>query len=258
MMKLAGLFGLQAGAGRDRRARLGLDNEGMAIYAVGDVHGCLDKLLTLEETIAADGQALPGGKLIVMLGDYVDRGPASAEVIDHLIAPPPGGFERICLAGNHEVLMLDYLDGRATLAEWTAMGGAATLASYGVDADRLREVYGSSRQVDDMVRKAIPAAHLSFLRSLPVLVEARRFVFVHAGIRPELPLDEQSDDDLVLIRSEFYRQAHLLKKYVVHGHTPVAEAKLEGRRVNIDTGACFGGPLTALRIWRNEGTYLTS
>lgn len=258
MMKLAGLFGLQAGASRERRARLRLDSDGLAIYAIGDVHGCLDKLLALEEAIIADSVKLPGRKLIVMLGDYVDRGPVSAEVIDHLIAQPPAGFERICLAGNHEMLMLDYLEGRAALAEWMPMGGAATLASYGVDADRLRQVYSSPRQVDDMIRKAIPAAHLAFLKSLPVLVETQRFVFVHAGIRPELPLDEQADDDLVMIRSEFYRQAHLLRKYVVHGHTPIAEAKLEGRRVNIDTGACFGGPLTALRIWRNEGTYLTS
>jgi len=258
MKKLAGLLGLHRSAGRERRARLRLRPDGMAIYAVGDVHGCLDELLKLERAVVADGERLPGQKLMIMLGDYVDRGPASSQVIDHLIAPPPAGFERICLAGNHEVLMLDYLEGRIGLSEWTRMGAAATLISYGVHIDRLNQVYRSARQVDDMIRKAIPAAHLAFLRSLPILVEAERFIFVHAGIRAELGIEEQSDDDLVFIRSEFYRQARLLKKYVVHGHTPITEPKLEGKRINIDTGAYFSGRLTALRIWQNKGTYLTN
>ncbi|MDW6022615.1 metallophosphoesterase [Mesorhizobium sp. BAC0120] len=258
MRKLAGLLGLNRSPGREKRARLRLDTEGMAIYAVGDVHGCLDQLLALEEAIVADGRSLPGRKLIIMLGDYVDRGPASAQVIDHLIAPPPAGFERICLTGNHDMLMLDYLEGRATLGEWLQMGAGPTLRSYGIDRERLAQIYGSAKQVDDMIRRAIPNTHAAFLRSLPILVDAKRFVFVHAGIRPELPLDQQSDDDLVFIRSEFYERAHLLKKYVVHGHTPVSEAKLEGRRINIDTGACFSGRLTAIRIWGNKGSYLTT
>jgi serine/threonine protein phosphatase 1 len=153
--------------------------------------------------------------------------------------------------------MLDYIEGRLKLADWMSMGAAATLLSYGIDHDRLVQVYQSSRQVDAVIRKAIPAAHLAFLRSLPILVEAQNFIFVHAGIRPEIDIDRQSDDDLAFIRSEFYDRAHLSKKYVVHGHTPVAEAKREGMRVNIDTGAVFGGKLTALRVWRDKGRYLT-
>ena len=124
--------------------------------------------------------------------------------------------------------------------------------------DKFGNLYGTSSQVDEMIRKAIPVTHTAFLRSLPILVEAPRFVFVHAGIRPELSLDRQSDDDLVTIRSAFYERAHLLKKYVVHGHTPVEEVKRQGSRINIDTGAYFSGRLTALRIWRNKGTYLTN
>lgn len=258
MKKLAGLLGLHRNAERERRARLRLDTAGIAIYAVGDVHGCLDELLSLEQAIMADGKNLPGRKIIIMLGDYVDRGPASSQVVDHLIAPPPAGFERICLAGNHEVVMLDYVDGRLGLADWMSMGAASTLLSYGIDLDRLVQVYRSSRQIDEVIRKAIPAEHLAFLRSLPILVEARRFVFVHAGVRPEIDLDRQSDYDLAFIRSEFYERAHLLKKYVVHGHTPVSEAKREGMRVNIDTGAVFGGRLTALRLWQDKGLYLTN
>jgi serine/threonine protein phosphatase 1 len=258
MKGLTDLFRLRKSAARERRARLRLAMEQTAVYAVGDVHGCLDLLLDLEQVIAADAADLPGGKVIVMLGDYVDRGPASAQVIDHLLAPAPAGFERICLAGNHEVLMLDYLDGRIGLGEWMTMGAAATLTSYGVDHDRLGQVYGSTRQVDELIRGAIPTAHVTFLRSLPILVEAPRHIFVHAGIRPDVEMDRQSDEDLVFIRNEFYDRAHLLKKYVVHGHTPVAEATRQGPRVNIDTGAYYSGRLTALRIWQNRGVYLTS
>ncbi|HEV2900030.1 MAG TPA: metallophosphoesterase [Pseudaminobacter sp.] len=258
MRKLAGLLGLHRNADRERRARLRLDISDIAIYAVGDVHGCLDELLSLERAIVADGKDLPSRKIIVMLGDYIDRGPASSQVIDHLMAPPPAGFERICLVGNHEVVMLDYIDGRLGLPDWMSMGAASTLLSYGIDTDRLSQIYRSGRQIDDVIRKAIPASHIAFLRSLPILVEAQRFVFVHAGLRPEVDLGRQSDDDLVLIRSEFYERAHLLKKYVVHGHTPVSEARREGMRINIDTGAVFGGRLTALRIWRDKGRYLTN
>jgi serine/threonine protein phosphatase 1 len=258
MKKLAGLMGLRKGAARPKRARLQLDTAGTAIYAIGDVHGSLDELLALEDAIVADASRLPGRKLIIMLGDYIDRGPASAQVLDHLIQPPPEGFERICLAGNHEVQMLDYAESRAGLSQWLAIGAAATLLSYGIDYERLGQLYRSAGQVDEVIRKAIPAAHLALLRSLPVLVEAPRYIFVHAGIRPDVELDRQSDEDLVLIRSAFYERAHLLKKYVVHGHTPVEEAERAGARINIDTGAYFSGRLTALRIWQNRGRYLTN
>lgn len=258
MQTLVGLLGLRRKAKRKGRARLRLDAADIPLYAVGDVHGCLDELLALERAIVADGANLPGRKLIIMLGDYVDRGPAASQVIDHLTAPPPPGFERICLAGNHEVLMLDYLEGRIGLADWLGIGAGPTLLSYGIDHDRMRTIYRSAGEIDEMIRNVIPGSHLAFLRSLPVMVEIAPFVFVHAGIRPELDLDRQSDDDLVSIRTAFYEQTHLLRHYVIHGHTPVAEATRGGARINIDTGAYFSGRLTALRIWRGKGRYLTN
>jgi serine/threonine protein phosphatase 1 len=258
MKKLAGLIGLGKVPARPRRARLQIDTTDTAIYAIGDVHGCLDELLALEQAIIADAAQLSGRKLIIMLGDYVDRGPASAQVLNHLIAPPPAGFERICLAGNHEMQMLDYAEGRSDLPPWLAIGAAATLHSYGIDPQRLDQVYRSTGQVDEIIRKTFPAAHLAFLRSLPVLVEAPRYVFVHAGFRPDMELDRQPDEDLITIRSAFYERAHLLTKYVVHGHTPVDEAERDGARINIDTGACFTGRLTALRIWQDMGRYLSN
>jgi serine/threonine protein phosphatase 1 len=252
------LLGMARRGTGKKRPRLRLDIKDTAVYAIGDVHGCLDELLALERAIVRDAGELPGAKLIVMVGDYVDRGPASAQVLDHLLAPPPPGFERICLTGNHEMVMLDYLEGRIGRAGWLAMGGRQTLLSYGIDHERLREIYRADRRIDDAIRAAIPAAHLAFLRALPIMVETPGFLFVHAGIRPDLPLERQSDRDLVFIREDFYQAAHLLSRYVIHGHTPVDEARREGMRVDIDTGAFFSGRLTALRIWQNKGRYLTN
>ncbi len=258
MKMVARLFGRGRRAAREPRPRLRLDPGDTPIYAIGDVHGCLDELRALERHIEEDASALPGRKLIVMLGDYVDRGPSSAQVLDHLIAPAPAGFERICLAGNHDLAMLDYLEGRASLRSWLAIGAEPTLFSYGIDHNRLRDLHRGAGQLDDAIRDAIPPAHRDFLRSLPILVEADRYLFVHAGIRPGVELAKQSDHDLVFIRSDFFDHADLLTRYVVHGHTPVEEAKREGMRVNIDTGAFFSGRLSALRIWRGKGRYLTN
>jgi serine/threonine protein phosphatase 1 len=235
-----------------------MEMDDIAVYAIGDVHGCLDELLALERMIVADAAGLPSRKLMIMLGDYVDRGPFPAQVLDHLVADPPAGFDRICLAGNHELVMLDYLEGRASLAEWMRMGAASTLASYGIDYDRLRAIHGAESGIDKTIRGTIPGAHREFLQSLPIMATLSRFVFVHAGIRPDLDLDAQSDEELASIRSAFYERSHLLRNYVVHGHTPVTQATRSGARINIDTGAYYSGRLTALRIWRGRGRYLTS
>lgn len=256
MKSVRRLLGLEKG--RAPRRRLLLDMSNTVVYAVGDVHGCLDALRALERNIVEDAAKLPGHKLIVMLGDYVDRGSSSAQVLDHLTEPSPAGIERVCLAGNHELAMLDYLEGRIGLQSWLRIGAEPTLLSYGIDHARLLNVYGDERKIDAVIRETIPAEHLAFLRSLPVLVEADRYIFVHAGIRPDVGLDQQRDEDLVFIRSAFFDNAYLLTRYVVHGHTPVEEAKREGLRVNIDTGAYFSGRLTGLRIWQNKGLYLTN
>ncbi|WP_235984020.1 metallophosphoesterase family protein [Mesorhizobium neociceri] len=235
-----------------------MDMEDTVVYAVGDVHGCYKELKSLEEKIALDARQFSGRKIIVMLGDYIDRGPQSARVIDHLLALPPEGFLRVCLAGNHEVAMLNYLDGYLSRDRWLAVGGRETLFSYGVDPARLASIYPSSDEVDRRVKEVIPASHIDFLRSLPVLLCSDKFVFVHAGIRPGIDLVAQDEQDLLNIRDEFFDAAHLLDRFVVHGHTPVDIPRLDGRRLDIDTGAFHSGRLTAVRIADKFGKLIFS
>ncbi|TKT69396.1 serine/threonine protein phosphatase [Aquamicrobium sp. LC103] len=243
---------------RQTRERITLDLDDTLVYAIGDVHGCLAELLSLEEKIVADARSFTGRKLMILLGDYVDRGPESARVISHLLHVAPEGFGRICLAGNHDIAMLDYLEGRLGLDIWLSMGGLPTLFSYGIDPDHLARVFRKSSEIDSHIRANIPAAHAGFLRSLPVMVKSQRFVFVHAGIRPGISLDAQSDDDLVTIRSEFLNARLSSDKWIVHGHTRVRDPRPLGRRFGIDTGAFESGRLTALRIYGSRGRLIFS
>lgn len=240
--------------GARRRPRLRLDLTSTAIYAIGDVHGCLDELLELERRIAADASPLPGRKLIVMLGDYVDRGPASAGVVEHLCGEAPEDFERICLLGNHEVALLEYLDGNLDYGGWLGLGAQTTLASYGLDSIKLSSLGPGAGRA--LVENALPAAHVEFLRSLPILIETDKFVFVHAGLNPAFGIDDQSDHDLVWTRPT--NENRQLSKWVVHGHTPVERPQRNGRRINLDTGCFYSGRLSALRIWDGKARLLSN
>lgn len=222
------------------------------------MHGCYRELRSLEDKIVADAATLPGRKLIIMLGDYIDRGPDSAWVLDHLVAPAPAGLERLCLAGNHETQTLDYLDGKLSLERWLATGARTTLFSYDIDAEHLANLYGNGTKLDDYIRATIPREHIQFLRDLPIMVFSEKFVFVHAGIRPAVPLAEQEEDDLLYIREEFFEASRRLDRWVVHGHTPVDYPRIDGRRLDIDTGAFKTGRLTAVRIANKRGRLLFS
>jgi len=243
--------------GAPRRPRLKLDVSEIAIYAVGDVHGCLDELLALEERIVADAAVLPGRKLIVMLGDYIDRGPASAGVVEHLCGEPPEDFERICLLGNHEVAMLEFLDGVIDLQGWMGLGSAATLSSYGISASSLASAAAVGHLGRELVGEAVPIRHLEFLRSLPILVETDKFVFVHAGLNPATGIESQSDHDLIWYRP-MDDDHHPSSKWIVHGHTPVDRPRRIGRRINLDTGCFYSGRLSALRIWQEKARLISN
>jgi serine/threonine protein phosphatase 1 len=229
------------------RARLRLDPPLPLIYAVGDVHGCLDELIACERRIVDDAADVDGDRLIIMLGDYVDRGPRSAQVIDHLLEPPPAGFERICLAGNHEEAMLRFVDQPRNNMDWLDFGGVETLRSYGVDIERLLR-FVDAKALPAVLRDMIPERHLGFIRDLPVAIDAGQHLYVHAGVRPGIALSEQSDRDLMWIREPFLSQGPGFPVTVVHGHTISQEPAVGRGRLGIDTGAYATGRLTAARI----------
>ncbi|MEO9298523.1 metallophosphoesterase family protein [Devosia alba] len=216
------------------------------IYAIGDIHGCLDKLKHLEARIVADAESVAGEKLIITLGDYVDRGPASARTLEWLMRPAPRGFRRICLRGNHEAAFLAAIGKPAACGEWLSWGGRETLASYGVDPDNFERLSGPARGL--VLQSVVPQEQIAFMANCPYYVSTNGFVFVHAGIRPGVALERQRAEDLLWIREPFLSQAHGLPMVVVHGHTPMAQPSITDYRIGIDTGAYDGGPLTAVKI----------
>lgn len=218
------------------------------IYAIGDVHGCLVQLKILEQAIVADASAFEGEKWIVMLGDYIDRGPDSAGVVDHLIKPLPDGLRRLCLAGNHEIAMLDFLKDPTRNAGWLEFGGAETLASYGIEENLLNGSRAARRWMRDSLDRHVPEDHRAFLCSLPVLIETPQHIFVHAGLRPAVALEDQDVSDLLWIRDDFTETYREFGKLVVHGHTPRPEPLVTASRIALDTGAYLTGRLAAVRL----------
>lgn len=221
------------------------------VYAVGDVHGCLDELRALDSNIAEDAAAIEGEKWIVMLGDYIDRGSNSAGVIDRLNAAPPAGFRRICLAGNHETMMLRFLDAPDPNDDWLKFGGQETLYSYGISlpaGNRLKR-----KQLKALLDSHIPREHIAFLRELPLTLSLPGTVFVHAGLRPGIDsVERQHEGDLLWIRDEFFDAPPTRDRLVVHGHTPAPEPVSLPGRICVDTGAFATGTLTAARLQQGE------
>lgn len=208
---------------------------GERIYAIGDVHGCLDKLQALHAVVRADLKAYPIARpLLIHLGDYIDRGPDSAGVVRYLMAPtdlPP----TINLMGNHEDTALAALDGEgAACADWMAYGGEAALRSWGLDPAAPRDTW------------RIPDAELAWMRALPVYHRAGGYIFVHAGLRPNTAFEHQTREDMLRIRRPFLDSDANFGAIVVHGHTPTRgrEPERHRNRVALDTGAVYGGPLT--------------
>lgn len=216
------------------------------VYAIGDVHGCLNELVELERLIVQDAASVAGEKWIVMLGDYVDRGPASAAILDRLCAAPPAGFSRICLAGNHETMMLKFLQSPSSDSDWLRFGGMETLASYGIDTVAFAKVPVVARH--NLLGSHIPPEHVELLQSFALSLQLPGTVFVHAGLRPGVAVEQQTEADLLWIREPFLSDSAPWPFRVVHGHTPVAAPEIMPHRIGIDTGAFATGVLTALRL----------
>lgn len=228
---------------------------GMRLYAIGDVHGRLDCLAAMHALIEAElARDRPADWRIVHLGDYVDRGPQAAQVLDFLAEATARDSRVIALRGNHDEGVLDFLADPPTAGLFLDCGGSATAASYGVVLDMTsREALMRGR---DALAASMPPAHLRFLRNLPCSVSFGDFFFCHAGIRPGVPLDEQDPRDLIWIRGEFTRHPHLHGKVIVHGHTPHHEPEVMGNRVNVDTMAFETGRLTALVVDGSDKRFL--
>jgi serine/threonine protein phosphatase 1 len=226
---------------------------GLRIYAVGDIHGRLDLLDELLSRIALDIAGRPTSRaLYVFLGDYIDRGSSSREIIDRLIDLRKAK-ECVFLKGNHELIALKCLSDRALFDQWMRLGGMETLVSYGVQPQAL----ASARQIAELqvaFHNALPQAHLQFFRDLQSSFACGDFFFAHAGVRPNVELSRQKESDLLWIRDEFLTSSEDLGKIIVHGHTPTLEVEVAPNRINIDTGAFATGRLTCLVI---EGASLS-
>lgn len=223
--------------------------EGHRIYAVGDVHGCLDKLLAVRSWIDADLDAHPAEAWrLILIGDYIDRGPDARGVIGWL-ADHVGDARVRALVGNHDAMMIDFLEdpGAESFDTWMSNGGVQTLESYGVDPREYLRATGLDRPaLHAALVQQMPDTHLGALGRLEMSVLAGDYLFVHAGIRPGTPLDQQTRADVLWIRRPFLDSDAEHEAVVVHGHTPTREIVVRDNRIGIDTGAVFGGPLTCI------------
>ncbi len=224
---------------------------GRRVYAIGDIHGCAIQLANLHAKIEEDLAARPiASALLLHVGDYVDRGVDTKGVIDRLAgASPVPGTEMVNLMGNHENTMIDALSGeRAAATDWLFAGGRPSLTSYGGDPDSPRETW----------RAHVPDSHMAFLKNLKLMHREGGYAFVHGGVRPGVPLEEQARDDLLRMRQPFLYSEMNFGAVVVHGHSPVKAPVIRHNRIAIDTGAVFGGEMTCLVLEADQLGFLTS
>jgi serine/threonine protein phosphatase 1 len=226
------------------------------VYAVADIHGRFDLLLAMESVIARDiAETQPSRAVICYLGDYIDRGLQSAQVIEHLSTiAAPGGTDadgtpaRVFLKGNHEDRMLAFLsDPETNGAGWLHYGGRQALASYGLGISDEPDA-AAWLLLRDAFNQKLPPAHRQFLDALRLAFVWHDYIFVHAGLNPKLPLDAQDAHDLMWIREPFLTSSHVWSHRIVHGHVVVPEPEFHANRIAIDTGASRTGRLTALVV----------
>lgn len=232
-------------------------SDGTRIYAIGDIHGCADLLDSLLVTISDDMRQRPTRQMIgVFLGDYIDRGPASRAVLDRLTGNTLP-MEFIALRGNHEAMLLRFLDEPAYLDEWRAFGALETILSYGIDVSANMRGIGYEQTHAAFLTK-LPKVHFEFLRKTRLFFESGDYYFCHAGIRPGVKLRTQVENDLLWIRQEFLTFTKPFEKFIVHGHTPVAIADIQSNRIGIDTGGYATGVLTCLVLKGSDRRFFTS
>jgi len=219
--------------------------DGLRIYAIGDVHGradLLDRVLSrIDAHIVANPVAQP---LHLLVGDYIDRGPASREVLDLLIDCMQGR-EMVLLRGNHDVFLKEFLANPELLRDWSRLGGLETLMSYGLKPPLTSDTK-TQKELATALNAVLPASHRHFFDRLLPSFSCGGYYFAHAGVRPGIALADQRDEDLLWIRDEFLLCEEDFGKIVVHGHSPVRDIDIRPNRINIDTGAYATGRLSCL------------
>lgn len=228
--------------------------KGLRIYAIGDIHGCIDPLKTLVGMIDRDLAEQPAPRhVIVFLGDYVDRGPANRQVIDYLIELHHSNRECVFINGNHDDRFLGiYKHPELIGPEFLKWGGVATLRDYGIVQNPGEEI----NALHFRAGKAIPRKHVEFLQNLQNYYQSGDYFFCHAGVRPGVALDDQSAHDLVWIRQDFLQYKKPYEKVVIHGHTPHRKPEVKKNRINVDTYCYETGNLTALVLEGNSQRFL--
>jgi len=234
---------------------------GQRVYAVGDIHGRADLLTALLQRILADLRHFPVRQAeLLFLGDYISRGPDSAQVLDLLIGDSRRlPLEVTCLKGNHEDALLRFLDGDLQMGRtWLQYGGRSVLRSYGVPPVSGEPLDDELLQLRSALSRVIPVHHQEFLRGLPMSAERDDYLFVHAGLRPGRCQAEQAEHDLMWIREEFLTHTECFERMVVHGHSPTPLPEVRRNRINVDTGAYASAILTSVVLTGPERRFLAT
>lgn len=234
--------------------------DGMRLYCIGDIHGRADLLEAMHEGIGADlAQNPPAGEaVLVYIGDYVDRGLQSREVIQSILDDPLPALTKVCLKGNHDDSALQFLHDAAFGPVWFSYGGDATLLSYGV---RMTAGKIGAERFEDMRQQfeaALPPSHLEFLTGLQMMYECGDYLFVHAGVRPGVGFADQKPEDLMWIRDEFLDSRQDFGRVVVHGHSVTDAPDLRANRIGIDTGAYASNRLTCLILEADQRFFIAT
>ncbi|MBU4061331.1 metallophosphoesterase family protein [Hyphomonas sp.] len=244
--------------------------DGLCIYAIGDIHGRRDLLERLVQLIAEDAANLPDGfkPQIIFLGDYIDRGLQSRDVINFFTSGAADAFNPVYLMGNHEEALLRFMREASFGSQWARYGGAETLYSYGLQPpnqraslnshDEMQAARNAWTKVWNEFQVKLPPEHLAFFQSLKPYHVAEDYLFVHAGLRPGVELEEQTVRDMLWIREEFLDDAAPFAQMVVHGHTPMDTVHHDERRIGLDTGAFLTGKLTAARLIGTDVAFLST
>ncbi len=244
--------------------------EGLCLYAIGDIHGRRDLLDKLLVQITEDAARLPEGikPQIIFLGDYIDRGLTSRDVIELFANGAIDHFDPVYLMGNHEEALLRFLQEDSFGNQWVRYGGAETLYSYGLappnqraslnSHEEMRAAQTAWTRIWTEFRARLPAAHLNFFQSLKTYHTAGDYLFVHAGLRPGIDLEAQTARDMLWIRDEFLEDGAQFDRMIVHGHTPMDAVHYDERRIGLDTGAFLTGRLTAARLIGTDVAFLST